>query len=343
VPVVRAGSGVAGGERHVAHRLENGSGMKNVMSVDVEDWFCVYNLSERIPYETWDARESRVERATLRLLDIFGAHGVEATFFVLGWVAERFPDLVREIEGRGHEVASHGYAHRLLTFMRPDEFREDLLRSLEVRAASGLRHRGRQPDPVRADRRAHRAPHGRGRSAGTADSLLRRRLFSPLSVPNDPLADATVQCRGAARHVLPASVGDRPRAATGHGTAVVEAISALQQPRGGGGAAGTPPVRFLVHLREYDDRGILTETHRMNADKLHQCFSRALGLPLERVTDDLAYNTIKEWDSVGHMALVVELETDFDVMFDTDDILGMSSVGKAREILTRLGASFDAA
>jgi polysaccharide deacetylase family protein (PEP-CTERM system associated) len=113
--------------------------MKNVMSVDVEDWFCVYNLSELIPYETWDARESRVERATLRLLDLFGAHGVEATFFVLGWVAERFPDLVREIERRGHEVASHGYAHRLLTFMRPEEFRADLLRSLEVLAATASR------------------------------------------------------------------------------------------------------------------------------------------------------------------------------------------------------------
>jgi acyl carrier protein len=79
------------------------------------------------------------------------------------------------------------------------------------------------------------------------------------------------------------------------------------------------------------------------ADKLHQCFSRALGIAPERVTDDLAYNTIKEWDSVGHMALVVELETEFGVMFDTDDILGMSSVGKAREILTRLGATIDAA
>ncbi len=81
----------------------------------------------------------------------------------------------------------------------------------------------------------------------------------------------------------------------------------------------------------------------MNPDKLHECFSRALGIPRERVTDDLAYNTLKEWDSVGHMALVVELEGEFDVMFDTDDILGMSTVAKAREILTRYGTSFDAA
>jgi acyl carrier protein len=85
------------------------------------------------------------------------------------------------------------------------------------------------------------------------------------------------------------------------------------------------------------------ETRRMKADKLYECFSRALGIPLERVTDDLAYNTIKEWDSVGHMALVVELEGAFDVMFDTDDILGMSTVAKAREILSRYGAKFDAA
>ena len=81
----------------------------------------------------------------------------------------------------------------------------------------------------------------------------------------------------------------------------------------------------------------------MDADKLRDCFSRSLGIPLERVTDSLAYNSLKEWDSVAHMALVVELESEFDVMFDTDDILGMSTVAKAREILTRLGVRFDAA
>jgi acyl carrier protein len=81
----------------------------------------------------------------------------------------------------------------------------------------------------------------------------------------------------------------------------------------------------------------------MNVDKLRDCFSSSLGIPRERVTDDLAYNTIKEWDSVGHMALVAEIEGAFDVMFDTDDILGMSTVAKAREILSRYGVSFDAA
>jgi polysaccharide deacetylase family protein (PEP-CTERM system associated) len=108
--------------------------MKNVMSVDVEDWFSVYNLSRLIPYADWDNCESRVERNTTRLLNLFARHQVEATFFVLGWVADRFPDLVKEIDRRGHEVATHGYSHRLLTFMQPEEFRVDLQRSLEVLA-----------------------------------------------------------------------------------------------------------------------------------------------------------------------------------------------------------------
>ena len=81
----------------------------------------------------------------------------------------------------------------------------------------------------------------------------------------------------------------------------------------------------------------------MNDSKLRNSFSQALGLPIEQVTDELAYSSIKEWDSVGHMALVAALEGEFDIMLDTDDILAMSSVAKAREILGRYGVTFDAA
>jgi len=79
----------------------------------------------------------------------------------------------------------------------------------------------------------------------------------------------------------------------------------------------------------------------MSKENLRGCFCKALGISPELVTEDLSYNTIPEWDSVGHMALVAELENAFDVMFETDDILGMSSVAKAAEILKRLGVSFD--
>ena len=81
----------------------------------------------------------------------------------------------------------------------------------------------------------------------------------------------------------------------------------------------------------------------MNKEKLRTCFSQSLGIAMDRVTDDLAYNTIEEWDSVGHMTLVAGIETAFDVMLDTDDILDLSSVRQAVTILTKHGVDFDAA
>ena len=106
----------------------------NVMSVDVEDWFTVENMRGIIPRQDWEKLESRVEANVLRLLDLFASRGVEATFFVLGWIADRHPDLVGEIARRGHEVATHGYSHNMLTRMTPEEFASDLEQSLEALA-----------------------------------------------------------------------------------------------------------------------------------------------------------------------------------------------------------------
>ena len=78
-----------------------------------------------------------------------------------------------------------------------------------------------------------------------------------------------------------------------------------------------------------------------NNTRLHQSFAKGLNIPLEQVSDDLAYNTIPQWDSVAHMGLVAELERTFAVMFDTDDIIDMSSVTKAREILQKHGLNFE--
>jgi polysaccharide deacetylase family protein (PEP-CTERM system associated) len=110
----------------------------NVMSVDVEDWFSVENMRGIIPRQDWDRLESRVERNVGRLLDLFSTHRIEATFFVLGWIAERHPDMVGEIARRGHEVASHGYSHNMLTRMTPEEFDADLKQSLEMLARAGV-------------------------------------------------------------------------------------------------------------------------------------------------------------------------------------------------------------
>jgi polysaccharide deacetylase family protein (PEP-CTERM system associated) len=106
-----------------------GNGVYNLLSVDVEDYFMVSGFSGRVRLEDWSKYESRVEASTKRLLDILSSHDVKGTFFVLGWVAERFPALVREIHGAGHEVASHGYNHRLIYELTPQEFREDIRRT----------------------------------------------------------------------------------------------------------------------------------------------------------------------------------------------------------------------
>jgi polysaccharide deacetylase family protein (PEP-CTERM system associated) len=101
----------------------------NAMTVDVEDFFQVSAFEGHVRREQWDGFESRVCRNTERLLEIFSESGVHGTFFVLGWIAERFPHLVRRIADAGHEIASHGYAHRLVYDTTPAEFAEDLRRA----------------------------------------------------------------------------------------------------------------------------------------------------------------------------------------------------------------------
>jgi polysaccharide deacetylase family protein (PEP-CTERM system associated) len=110
------------------------------MSVDVEDYFHVSVFDGLIPRSQWDTLESRVDANTRRLLDIFDEFHVRSTFFVLGWVGERHPALVETIALRGHEIASHGYAHRLIYDQTPDGFRDDVRRAKRIlEDASGRR------------------------------------------------------------------------------------------------------------------------------------------------------------------------------------------------------------
>ena len=104
----------------------------NVFSVDVEDYFQVEAFADVVPRERWDSYSLRVQGNTQRVLDLLDNRGVSATFFVLGWVAERFPELVREIASRGHELACHSYWHRLIYKLTPDEFAEDTRRAKET-------------------------------------------------------------------------------------------------------------------------------------------------------------------------------------------------------------------
>lgn len=103
--------------------------MLNAFTIDVEDYFHVSAFADRIPVRDWDRHEQRVEVGMDRLLALLERHRVRATCFVLGWIAERNPSLVRRIHAAGHEIASHSYAHRLVYESTPDEFRDDLRRS----------------------------------------------------------------------------------------------------------------------------------------------------------------------------------------------------------------------
>ena len=110
----------------------------NAFTVDVEDWFCVANMESVFPPSSWDEQELRIERPVAHLLDLLKKHGVRATFFILGWVAERCPELVRKICDGGHEIGLHGYEHRRVTSMNRKTFEADLSRAFDSVLAAGV-------------------------------------------------------------------------------------------------------------------------------------------------------------------------------------------------------------
>jgi polysaccharide deacetylase family protein (PEP-CTERM system associated) len=119
----------------------------NAFTVDVEDYYHVSAFADRIRRSDWNRYESRVVQNTHRILKLLDHCGVSATFFILGWVADQHPQLVKDIQRDGHEIACHSYWHRLVYDLSPDEFRDDLRRSTDaIRQLTG--------DPVRA----YRAP-----------------------------------------------------------------------------------------------------------------------------------------------------------------------------------------
>ena len=110
----------------------------NAMTIDVEDYFHVSVFDGVVPRARWEHLETRVCVNTERLLALFARHHVQATFFVLGWVAERLPHLVPLIAAGGHEIASHGYAHRLVYDQTRSAFREDVRRAKNLLEDQGV-------------------------------------------------------------------------------------------------------------------------------------------------------------------------------------------------------------
>lgn len=128
--------------------------MRNGLSVDVEEWFQVGAFERVIDKADWDGLDSRVAYNTGKVLDLFGETGVKATFFTLGWVAERNPALIRRIADEGHEVASHGWDHDRVFTMTAEAFRADLKRArIALEDASGQRVIGYRAPSFSIDQR----------------------------------------------------------------------------------------------------------------------------------------------------------------------------------------------
>jgi polysaccharide deacetylase family protein (PEP-CTERM system associated) len=112
----------------------------NLLTVDMEEWFSVEALADRYSPDTWDTLTSTLERNCNRLLRLFDRKGVQATWFALGWCAERHPALLRSILDAGHEIACHSYGHRRVSGMTPEQFRQDTVRAVKaITGACGVR------------------------------------------------------------------------------------------------------------------------------------------------------------------------------------------------------------
>lgn len=266
----------------------------NAMTVDVEDYFHASAFDRVVSRSSWFEQESRVVRNTHRLLELFLRHRVRATFFVLGWVADRFPSLVREIAACGHELASHGYHHQLIYTLTADQFREDVRRAkAAIEDAGGGRVRG------------YRAP---------SFSIVRSSLWAlDVLIEEGHAYDASIFPIRHDRYGIP----DAPRAAhvieRAAGTivevpAATVRVAGRNLPIAGGGyfrllpyaftrwgierlnACGEPAV-FYIHPWEIDPQQPRLPASRLTAVRhyknLHQTVNR-----LERAVRDFAFDTV---------------------------------------------------
>jgi polysaccharide deacetylase family protein (PEP-CTERM system associated) len=266
----------------------------NAMTVDVEDYFQASAFDRLVSRPSWSARESRVVANTRRLLEFFARHQVRGTFFILGWVAERFPALVREIASGGHELASHGYHHQLIYTLTPDQFRDDVRRAkAAIEDAGGCRVRG------------YRAP---------SFSIVRSSLWAlDVLIEEGHAYDASVFPIHHDRYGIP----DAPRTAhlikRGAG-AIVEIpastvrIGRANLPIAGGGyfrllpyaatkwgisrvnAAGEPVV-FYIHPWEIDAAQPRLPVSRLTALRHYSNLGETIAR-LERMVHDFAFDTI---------------------------------------------------
>ena len=156
--------------------------MRNCLTVDVEEWFHVCGATGSLAFDRWESLPSRVVDTTRDLLDLLDACGVRGTFFVLGWIADRHPALVKEIVDAGHEVGSHGHLHRRVYELTPESFTRDLEAGRAALAAAGVRNvRGYRAPEWSINDRSLWALEALARAGFTFDSSM-----APMRIVGDP-------------------------------------------------------------------------------------------------------------------------------------------------------------
>ena len=216
------------------------SAVRNCLTVDVEEWFHICGADGPLAAQHWDTLPSRVVDNTHQLLDMFERRGVRGTFFVLGWVARRYPALVQEIVSAGHEIASHGDSHQRVYELTPETFAAELDASVTALTAAGA-----------PEVRGFRAPEWsiNDRSLWAIDVLARKGFtfdssMTPLRIIGNPRYPKTVH-----RHATPSGdiVEFPPRVDTRFGQ---------QMPLGGGwGLRMTAPARVIATISAHNDAG----------------------------------------------------------------------------------------
>lgn len=225
----------------------------NHFTVDVEEWFHVCGVDDRLPASRWDALPSRVVDTTRRLLDDLDAAGVPALFLVVGWVAERHPELVREIVAAGHEIGAHSHWHRRVYEQTPESFAADLAQNRGALEAAGApRVRAFRAPEWSANDRAPWAPDVLTRAGFTVDAsrapvpVVGSRRYPrrpyPIATPSGPLHEYPPFVVSRGRWAWPLGWGWALRSASPR--TVVDAVAARNR-------QGDPAV-LMVHPWEID-------------------------------------------------------------------------------------------
>jgi len=227
----------------------------NILTVDVEDWFHILEVEGTPDLEAWSGLESRVERGTERLLELFEEAGARVTWFFLGWVAERHPALVRRVAEAGHEIACHGYAHQLVYTQTQSQFAQDLERAKGIleeacgAEVSGYRAPGFSITPAtpwafeaiaaagfRYDSSVFPGPRGHGGLPGAPLSPYR------IETPAGPLSEVPVSV---------VALGSKRLCFFGGGYLRITPYSLIRAMTGLVNLRGRPVV-YYVHPREVD-------------------------------------------------------------------------------------------